>query len=99
VFLEETLRTLCPRVRNLVIDVPGEGGLAAALRREYGVPVLPPRSVSADLTLCFDPGPVLEGAKYGLPGGCLPPDCDALPLLSALWENGRVKVEEIAVQI
>ena len=90
---------LCPLVRNLVIDVPGGGTLAAGLRREYGLPVLPARSARADLTLHFDGGPTLTGAKYTLEGAALPPDCEALPLLSALWESGRIRTEQITLQI
>ncbi|MGN0968270.1 MAG: hypothetical protein ACI4O3_03280 [Oscillospiraceae bacterium] len=90
---------LCPLVRNLVIDVPGGGTLAAGLRREYGLPVLPARSAQADLILRFDAGPVLAGARFDLAGAALPADCETLPLLSALWESGRIRTEEIVVQI
>lgn len=89
---------LCPLVRNLVIDVPGGGALAARLRREYGLPILPARAARADLTLRFDPGPVLEGAAFMLARADLPRDCEILPLLSALWESGRVKTEEIKIK-
>ena len=97
--MERVAWALCPMVRNLIIDVPVGGGLAARLRREYGLPVLPVRSVQADLVLRFDPGPILAGAGYSLQGAELPRDCEILPLLAALWENGRVKTEEISVQI
>lgn len=97
--MERVAMALCPLVRNLVIDVPGGGALAARLRREYGLPVLPAQAVRADLTLRFDPGPVLEGAEYALAGTSLPADCEVLPLLSVLWESGRVKTEEIAIRI
>ena len=90
---------LCPLVRNLVIDVPGGDAIAARLRWEFGLPVLPARSARADLTLRFDAGPVLTGARYTLAGAALPPDCEALPLLSALWECGRIKTEQIMLQI
>ncbi|MGM9608396.1 MAG: hypothetical protein ACI3XJ_12915 [Oscillospiraceae bacterium] len=90
---------LCPLVRNLVIDVPGGGTIAARLRREYGLPILPARSARADLILRFDGGPILAGARYALAGAVLPPDCEVLPLLSALWECGRVKTEQITLQI
>ncbi len=93
-------RALCPAVRNLIVDVPGGGSLALGLRREFGLPVLPARSVQADLTLVFDPGPVLAGAAFFLPGYPPPPcSCEILPLLSALWESGRIRTEEIGVQI
>ena len=97
--MERVARQLCPVVRNLVIDVPGGGAIAARLRREYGLPILPARSARANLTLCFDSGPVLTGARYTLAGAVLPPDCEALPLLSALWECGRIKTEQITLQV
>lgn len=90
---------LCPLVRNLVIDVPGGGMIAARLRQEAGLPILPARSARADLTLRFDDGPVLTGAGYALAGAVLPADCETLPLLSALWECGRIRAEKITIQI
>ncbi len=90
---------LCPVVRNLIIDVPGGERLAARLRKEYGLPILPARSIQANLTLCFDSGPVLEGAAFALVGEELPPDCEFLPLVSALWECGRVKTEDIKILV
>lgn len=93
-------RVLCPRVRNLVIDVPGQGSLAARLRREYGMPVLPARCARADLTLPFRSGPVLSGAVFSLRDGrALPAECEALSVLSVLWENNRIKTEDIVVQM
>ena len=97
--MERVARSLCPLVRNLIIDVPGKGELAARLRREFGLPVSPMQSTRIDLTLCFDPGPVLKGAKYSLRGCLLPRECEILPLLSALWESGRIQTEEITLQI
>lgn len=97
--MERVARSLCPLVRNLIIDAPGKGELAARLRREFGMPVLAAQTARADLKLHFAPGPVLEGAEYGLRGCLLPRDCEILPLLSALWESGRIKTEEITLQI
>lgn len=97
--MERVARALCPMVRNLIIDVPGGGALAARLRREYGLPVLPAQAARADLTLRFDPGPVLEGAGFALTREGLPADCEMLPLLSALWESGRIKTEEIIIRV
>ena len=97
--MERVARSLCPLVRNLIVDVPGEGKLAARLRQEFGLPVLAAQAARSDLTLHFAPGPVLEEAKYGLRGCLLPRDCEILPLLSALWESGRIKTEEITLQI
>ncbi len=97
--MERAAYRLCPMVRDLVIDVPGGSELAARLRREYGVPILPAGSVRADLTIRFEEGPVLEGAAFTLKGRQMPQDCEALPLLSALWECGRVKREDIAILV
>lgn len=97
--MAQVARALCPIVRNLVIDVPNGGVLASSLRREYGLPVLPARATREDLTLSFEAGPLLEGAKYGLRGAELPADCEILPLLSVLWECGRVKTEDILLKI
>lgn len=94
-----TAHQLCAMVRNLIIDVPGGEGLAARLRKEYGLPILPVRSAQADLTLCFNSGPVLEGAWFVLAGEGLPQDCEVLPLLSVLWECGRVKTEDIKILV
>lgn len=97
--MERTARTLCPLVRNLAIDVPEGGTLAVRLRREFGLPILPARAARADLTLRFDPAPVLEGAVFTLARSELPAECESLPLLSALWESGRVKTEEIILRV
>ncbi len=95
--MEALARRLCSCVRRLVIDTPGPARLAAGLRWEYGLPLLPP-SAQGDLTLSFQDGPVLDGAVFSLAGAALPP-CETLPLLAALWEGGRVRLEDIQVQI
>lgn len=103
---------LCPQVRHLVVDVPGEGEeLAAWLREEYGAAVLRPGGAAPDVTLAFGPGgeergPVLRlyGPVPGLAGlrpileeGGLPPDLAPLPLLSLLWECGRLTEGQIRI--
>ena len=88
---------LCPMVRNLVINTPN-GGLSARLGREFGLPVLPARSVQAHLDLTFDPAPILTG-RFTLQSAPLPKELEALPLLTALWESGRIKTEEIRMEI
>ena len=88
---------LCPLVRGLVIDAPG-GALAARLQREFGLPILPARSARAHLALTFDPSPNLTG-KFTLQAARLPEGFDSLPLLAALWESGRVKTEDIQIEI
>lgn len=97
--MELLARQLCARVRNLTFDVPGECGAEARLRREFGLPVLPVRAARPDLILRFEDGPLLEGARYALRGRELPENCERLPLLSALWECGRVKREDIRILV
>lgn len=104
---------LCPQVRNLLIAAPvGGAGLQAELRREFGVPALedtPGRM--PDLAVHFSPlegrgrllidlsgaRPALTDFSFGLAEGVLPEDAERLPLLCALWENGRVRPEQITV--
>lgn len=101
---------LCPRVRALAIDVPGEGERYAAwLHREYGLPVSP--GAGADVTVAFTPGggrwgdvldlssgqsPDLCGLWVGVPSLDLPPDC-AEPIQAALWERGMLDREALRV--
>lgn len=102
---------LCPRVRHLVIDAP-QGGreLAAWLRREFGVPVLP-EGEGAAVALRFGPGteretgvslslyggrPDLAGLRVAAPG-LDQEDRERLPLLAALWEAGRLPPERVKI--
>ena len=105
---------LCPRVRNLVIDAPRGGReLAAWLRREFGMPVLPPGE-GAPVELCFGPAEkagrgqgevrlALYGAEPDLAGLSLSApalareDRGRLPLLAALWEGGRLTADGIKI--
>lgn len=97
--MERVARMLCPLVRNLIIDVPQKGDLARNLRWEFGMPILPAGSGENSLTLAFDSGPILPGIQLELKKKELPKECERLPLLSVLWENGRVKMEEIIIQV
>lgn len=97
--LHGSARALCPLVRGLVFDLPGGGEVADCLRKQMGMPVLPRDFDRVHLTLLLRGGPVLTGAEITLPGRTWPADCDGLPLLSALWEAGRIKAEEIALKI
>lgn len=96
--VERVARLLCPMVRNLILDTPRGDTLSAQLRREFGMPVLPAGAAGADWIIRFESGPVLDGVRIMLPGAALPPDCEMLPLLGALWECGRVKTEDIVLQ-
>lgn len=105
---------LCPRVRRLTISAP-QGGeeLAAWLRREYGLPVLPadapaqaalllqPGTEPEDANPCpaltlFGPEPDLAGLRLSAPD-LAPTDWEDLPLLSALWEGGRLAPERLKI--
>lgn len=97
--LEQLSRELCPLVRSLVFDVPGGDEAASRLRREMGMPVLPSDFTEVDLTMRLDRGPVLAGAEITLQGRELPAGCDGVSLIGALWENGRIKSEEIALKL
>ena len=100
-----TAAVLCPKVRRLVISARGGEHLARRLRDEFGMPVLPPGE-PAQLELCFHPGGQtgtearleLYGREANLDGGRLfhpglGPQGDALPLLCALWERGKLDVQ------
>ena len=111
--LRLTALALCPRVKGVLVDAPSGGeALRRELRREYGVPALedgPGRR--AQLALHFSPAtgrgerladlsgpaPALADYHFGLEGEALPEDCEALPLLSALWESGRLGLGEVQV--
>lgn len=102
---------LCPRLKGLTIDVPGEGERYAAwLHRRYGLPVGPPGR--AAVTVAFGPGGgrwgtvlslhegalSLAGLEVTAPEWELPPDC-ADRLLAAMWERGYLEREQLRVDI
>ena len=105
---------LCPRVRRLTISAPQSGEeLAAWLRREYGLPILPadapaqaalllqPGTEPEDANPCpaltlFGPEPDLAGLRLSAPD-LAPTDREDLPLLSALWEGGRLGPEQLKI--
>lgn len=107
---------LCPQVRHLVIDAPRGGSeLAAWLRREFGIPVLP-AGEPAPVSLGFGPREKAEpdggeagvrlslyGARPDLAGltvtapSLAREDQAQLPLLAALWEEGRLPPEGIKI--
>lgn len=102
---------LCPQVRTLIIDAPRGGPeLAARLRREFGMAVLPPRELGR-AALVFQAGvpageeaalelfgaePRLAGLSLTAPG-LEEGDREDLPLLAALWEGGRLGPEDIKI--
>lgn len=104
-------QALCPQVRRLIIDTPRGGEeLAAWLRREFGVPILPPgegchaalrfhpdcpRGEGEALEL-YGPRPQLAGLTLSVPR-LAEGDREDLPLLAALWEGGRLAPEDIKI--
>lgn len=97
--LTQTAWGLCPLVRRLIVDAPEGERLATRLRRQFGLPVLPPGAVRPDLTLCFREGVLLEGASFSLTGEPLPEDCERMALLAALWECGCIRTEDIRISV
>lgn len=109
--MARTAAALCRQVRGLVVDAPRGGEeLAAWLRREFGIPVLPPGE-GCHAALCFHPdcpqreGEALElyGPRPRLAGLALSAprlaeeDRENLPLLSALWEGGKLGPDDIKI--
>ena len=102
---------LCPRVRNLVIDVPRGGReLAEWLRWEFGMPILP-HEAPGQVGLCFHPDregtdevdlglygpqPRLAGLVLAAPE-LAQEDRENLPLMAALWEGGKLAPEDIKI--
>ena len=103
---------LCPKVRRLVIDVPRGGEeLAEQLRREFGIPVLPPGE-RADLELrfqregqgnspaaleLFGRTPSLGGLHLSCPM-LKEEDQEALDLLTVLWERGKLDPAQVKIR-
>lgn len=104
---------LCSQVRGLVLTAPDGAQLERELWREFGAAALPRREAeSADLRVCLTPGcaPGREPALELYPGCGLPPGlslgAEGLPppqvcrtdwLLCALWETGRLRLEQISL--
>lgn len=102
---------LCPKVRHLVIAAPRGGReLAAWLRREFGVPILP-EGEPVQVALCFHPAaggqgetalelyglsPDLAGLRLTAPA-LAEEDQSDLSMLAALWEGGRLRGEAVKI--
>lgn len=107
--LQRTAQRLCPQVKGLLIQVPGEGeDYARWLYGQFGLPVCP-AATGANVTVAFSP----EGPRWGrsleLYGACqvdgLRLVCQGLELpgkverelLAVLWERGLVTRDQLAV--
>lgn len=108
--VRETAGRLCPVVKGLAIDVPGEGkAYAAWLHQQYGVPIW--SAAGADVTAAFGPetqggGLVLRlseeetglgGLRVTAPELALPEWCEA-QLLCLLWERGALERERLVIR-
>jgi hypothetical protein len=105
--LEAAAWALCPAVRQLIIQAPPGGErLGAALRREFGMPLVDHWG-RPDVTAVFSggcrqggelgicaPRPQLCGLELGLDWQT-PEDCQALSLLALLWETGRLDLRRV----
>lgn len=109
--MERAAFQLSCQVRRVIIAVP-QGGevLAARLRRELGVPILPPAE-GAHVAVCFTPEqtvparkklylcgprPDLAGMQLSVPE-LEEEDRADLPLLTALWEGGRLMQRDLKI--
>ena len=110
-FFFEAALALAPRVRSLAVEARGGGDLLRLLERKWGLPALEGAPRGADLTLRFPGaaparGPCLDvsgaepdfgGLSLAGPEG-LPEELEPLPLLALLWEEGRLREEEIRIR-
>lgn len=106
--LARAARLLCPRVRTLIIQVPRGGEqLARELYWEFGAAVSPEGETDAavrfsgrgrdgELVLC-GPMPQLLGLELKAPGLDLPEEPEPLPVLTALWQAGRLELEQLDI--
>lgn len=107
--LQRAAQRLCPQVRGLLIQVPGEGeDYARWLHGQYGLPVCP-AAAGADVTVAFSSGGPRWGRCLELYESCqtqglrlvsgdleLPRDIER-ELLAVLWERGVVAREQLSV--
>ena len=103
--LARTAQLLCPCVRTLLLEV-GYGGerLARELYWEFGAVAV--TSGQADVHVRFSGAPKigelvlcgrpeLLGLELELPGICLPEQLEPAPVLSALWQAGRIHATDL----
>ena len=108
--LARTAWLLCPRVRQLVLDVSvGGDRLARELYWQYGAAVCLRGQEQAQISVCFDgekrdselalcrPEPELLGMELRVDGLDVPEDLEPASVLTALWQAGRVPDRNIRV--
>ena len=105
--LARAARLLCPQVRTLSIQVERGGErLVRELYRTFGA--APQPEGKPNVVVCFGgagkPGelvlcgrPELLGLELGMKDLTLPEGLEPMPLLTALWQSGRLSLEELRV--
>ena len=107
--LQRAAQRLCPQVKGLLLQVPGQGeDYARWLYGQYGLPMAP-AGAGADVTVAFSPGGPRWGRSLEVYGRCeldglrlsapqleLPPDTEQ-PLLAVLWERGALTGADLTV--
>ena len=90
---------LCPRVRFLGVEVPGEGETAApgpGLQADAAVWFGPGGGEGRTVLRLYGPAPDLAGLAPMLPPAVAETGLDPLPAAALLWEAGRLQREKIA---
>ena len=107
--LAAAARQLCPRVRRLVLEVPGGPWLARALYWEFGAAAQGPADeVSArvcfsgpgqpgELRLC-GPDPDLLGLRLDAPQVQVPDGLEPDRVYTALWQAGRLALSDLRIR-
>lgn len=105
--LARTARQLCPKVRTLIIQTQWGGErLARELYQTFGaapqsegrpdaVVRFSGKGKAKELVLCGQPE--LLGLKLEAEGLILPECLESMPLLTTLWQAGRLSLEELRV--
>lgn len=106
--MARTARLLCPQVRSVMIRVDRGGErLARELYWEFGAALRPEGEADVavrfggvgqegELVLCGS-APELLGLEPKAPGLELPQELEPMPLLTALWQVGRLNLEQLQV--
>lgn len=106
--LARTAHLLCPRVHTLLLEVECGGELLAMeLYRKFGAAVnttgraavcarFSGAGQGGELVLCGRPE--LRDLQVEVPGLSLPEQLEPIPLLTALWQAGRVDVKDFCLR-